>query len=1012
MLTDKVLYIDKTRILPSDKDYEYLRSEGFKYIEELASAIWTDYNTHDPGITILEALCYAITELGYRTDFDIKDLMAGENGKIDSGQAFFSAKTILTAEPLTIEDYRKILVDIVGVQNAWLYPYRDSDFKLVGEPDQEVPLFAHCKKDALVYEETDHPVKLYGLYNVVLDLEESDELGDLNNGNIIFQFPVQELLNLKFQLLFPYWNQIDYEFVNSLDSSYTIGNISVTNLSDRWNVTFDVTFQGDTQSVQFQAFAMMRPDVSAIKDVITTQFNDPEQIAKIFSLYKKKIERITGILHDARCVLNFHRNLCEDFLPIKTVCTQDVAFCADIEVTADTDIEEVYANVLFELENYLNPEVRFYTLKGLVDEGIPSEEIFEGPVLSHGFIKTDELKATQIRSEIIVSDIINFIMDIEGVLAVKNVLLTKYDNNENPILPSERWCLKVDDGCKPVLNIYRSKVLFIKGNLPFRPRLDETLDTLKYLQGLESKNKLKGTAGDYEMPKGNFRNPEDYMSVQYEFPMTYGIGDVGLPDTASDQRRAQAKQLKSYLMFYDQILADFFSQMSHAKDLFSLNVDLDQTYFGQYLNEVKGIEEIYKNPADLKKILSAPDASDTVNIKEGRGRLMETRNVFYDRRNRFLDHLIARFAESFNDYVLMLYAYRNADEYSEIDANELLKDKITFLKDYPVISKERDKAYDYLKQAWNTDNVSGLEKRLARLSGIDDYKRGFLFCLSLIEIQKTTDAPPKYFFRIADETGTILIKSTKEYDSFTEITDVALKLGNVFDDPSSYKPVDVASNKFSFNVVDSGNNVLAESGVVYSSASKRNDAINTISTKLAADCPGEGMHLVEHLLLRPRFTPPQISGETAEKTYELFQVCLGKNCTFCGEEDPYSFRLSLILPYWHDRFKTPEFRKFFETIARTETPAHCMIKICFINNTLMNTFERAYKEWMEALKEYEKDLISKDSKQEKLRLASNKMIEILTVIHSEYPEAHLYDCGQVTQNPVLLNNAILGTYKI
>ncbi len=1011
MLTDKILYLDKTRTLPNDQDYEFLRSEGLKYIEELASDLWTDYNTHDPGITILEALCYAITELGYRTDFDIKDLLAGEYGKIDTDQAFFSAKNILTSEPLTIEDYRKILVDRKGVKNAWLYPYRDSDFKLVGEPDQEVPLYAHCKKDALVYDETDHPVKLHGLYNVVLDLEETDELGDLNNGNLIFQFPVPELLNLNFQLLFPYWDQIDYELVTD-SHPYTIDNISVVNIGDRWNVTFDVTLGGDTQSLHFQAFVLMKKDVSAIKDVITAQFNDSEQITQIFSLYKKKIESITAIIHDAKDTLNAHRNLCEDFLPLKTVCTQDVAFCADIEVTPDTDIEEVYANVLFELENYLNPEVKFYSLKELVNEGIPSEEIFEGPVLDHGFIKTDELKATQIRTEIIVSDIINFIMDIDGVRAVKNVLLTKYDSHENPILPSERWCLKVDDGCKPVLNIFRSKVLFFKGKLPFRPRLDETLDTLKYLHGLESRNKLHGTAGDYDMPEGAFRNPEDYLSVQYEFPMTYGIGDAGLPDTADDLRRAQAKQLKAYLMFYDQALANFFSQMSHAKDLFSLDVDIRQTYFGQYVKVIKGIEEIYNHPADLEKVLSAPDPSDSPEIISARSRLMETRDVFYDRRNRFLDHLIARFAESFNDYVLMLYTYKNADQYSEIDADELLKDKITFLKDYKVISRERGKAFDYLSDSWDTDNVSGLEKRLARLSGIDDFTRRFLFCLKRIEIQKTDDTPPKYYFRVIDEDGTILIKSTKEYDSFSEITDVALKLSDVFDDASSYKTVDVSSSKFSFNIVDSSNNVLAESGVIYPNADDRNNAITDISGKLAEDCPGEGMHLVEHLLLRPRFSPKKISGETPEETYKLFEVCLGDDCQFCGEEDPYSFRLSLILPYWHDRFESPEFRKFFDTIARTESPAHCMIKICFINNTLMNTFERAYKEWMEALKDYEEDLIFKDSKQEKLRLASNKMIEILTVIHSEYPEAHLYDCSETTQNPVLLNNAILGTYKI
>ena len=27
---------------------------------------WTDHNTHDPGITVLEALCYVLTDLQYR----------------------------------------------------------------------------------------------------------------------------------------------------------------------------------------------------------------------------------------------------------------------------------------------------------------------------------------------------------------------------------------------------------------------------------------------------------------------------------------------------------------------------------------------------------------------------------------------------------------------------------------------------------------------------------------------------------------------------------------------------------------------------------------------------------------------------------------------------------------------------------------------------------------------------------------------------------------------------------
>src|SRR3546814_18347409 len=91
MLTQE-LYIDKKRKLEPAMDYELLRSLGLKYIEELGSKSWTDYNAHDPGITIMEQLCYALTELGYRSDFDILDLMADKDGNIAGLQNFFRSE--------------------------------------------------------------------------------------------------------------------------------------------------------------------------------------------------------------------------------------------------------------------------------------------------------------------------------------------------------------------------------------------------------------------------------------------------------------------------------------------------------------------------------------------------------------------------------------------------------------------------------------------------------------------------------------------------------------------------------------------------------------------------------------------------------------------------------------------------------------------------------------------------------------------------------------------------------
>lgn len=161
-----ILTIQKNRKLSPSQDYELLRTEGLKHIENLASDLWTDYNTHDPGITILEAVCYAITELGYRCGFDIKDLLTDANGKTVSGQNFFTAKKILTVNPVTKNDYRKLLVDIEGVQNAWMIAEDFQEQEGIGKiPVNEVPVYINCKEDKLVYEKNEMPVICIFIYN-------------------------------------------------------------------------------------------------------------------------------------------------------------------------------------------------------------------------------------------------------------------------------------------------------------------------------------------------------------------------------------------------------------------------------------------------------------------------------------------------------------------------------------------------------------------------------------------------------------------------------------------------------------------------------------------------------------------------------------------------------------------------------------------------------------------------------------------------------------------------------
>jgi hypothetical protein len=129
-MSETVSLIKDNPLLPAE-DYAAMRKQGFKNIEKLGHDIWTDYNNSDPGITILEAVIYAITDLGYRTGFEVKDLLTPEHLTDDTWkQVFYTARQILHNSALTITDYRKMIVDIKGVRNAWIEPSKDYEVPL------------------------------------------------------------------------------------------------------------------------------------------------------------------------------------------------------------------------------------------------------------------------------------------------------------------------------------------------------------------------------------------------------------------------------------------------------------------------------------------------------------------------------------------------------------------------------------------------------------------------------------------------------------------------------------------------------------------------------------------------------------------------------------------------------------------------------------------------------------------------------------------------------------------
>jgi hypothetical protein len=1010
--------IAKNRRLLEAEDFAFLRARGIEHIQQLSGRLWTDHLAHDPGITTLELFSYALTDLAYRTNFSVSDLLTAADGTVAPPQTsgLFPAHEVLTTAPLTIADYRRLLLRIEGLRNAWLDPMTDPD-----EPANyrlsEVPLYADCHADALSFSavnaigQNNHPVKLTGLYKVLLELEIDDVLGSLNERLLVFQARRDALKGVVISL-----DSEDPAFA-ALDFSRAFSHVTlvkeVTPVGKQFTAAVEIELEGGVAvTLDKLVIRVVDPKPKPDEDPVTITpalLDDlladeaPDGLVPLF--WRKQAIRQRSV-EKVRCVLNAHRNLCEDVLNVETVQAERVAICADIETVPAADIEELLARVYHEIELYLNPPVRYFTLREMLDDGLCADDIFNGPYVDFaftcegekvftkpGFIKSGDLEASELRREIHVSDIINIVMDLEGVVAIRNVSLRKYDAAGNPIGNSERWTMPVTAGRQPVLFPERSKVVFYKNGIAYRAKPREVEDTLEHLRAMARKAAYVAPNQVLELPAGRYRAPDRFFSIQHDFPQTYGIGRAGLPTHVDEARVAKARQFKAYLTFYDQVLGDYLAQLGAVRNLFSLDKTVSRTYFPRFLDDIAGVRAAFADEFYVDKAALQDEARRT--------RLVEDEELFLDRRNRFLDHLLARFAEQFTDYVLMLFSLEG-DQITT--GKDLIEDKIEFLREYPMVSRERGKAFNYRPEdpaaVWDSDNVSGLEKRVTRLAGMASYQRRDLACAELFGLMFTTrQVSGQFRVEIKAADNTVLFKSQEKFASRDTALAQARRIYPFLRNQASYVIDSSGGNGQVFYRIEGGGASLRHDALF----DTRPDAAREIRALIArhdelleseAACDQEGLHLIEHILLRP------MSAQDP-----LLSVCLDPACEFCGEEDPYSFRITVVLPYWPRRFRNLDFRRFFERMVREETPAHIHARVCWIGNAQMAELDAAYHAWLTQKAAPEIDPAA-------LRDALAELIAVLQRLKTVYPAATLHDCVEDGDdgNPVRLGSTNLGIF--
>ena len=438
-------------------DFGLMLDAGLQVCQELAGDQWTDYNEHDPGVTILEQLSYALTDLGYRTNYSVPDLLAPPPERDARQRArrydtLYSGDSVLSAQPLTQLDYRKLIYDQMhDVHNVWVETRAD------------------------------------GLYHIVVDSK----------------------------------------------------------------------------------LAHNTPDTLKVK---------------LAEMYRK------------------YRNLGEDLASVQVLKRVKVHVTGQLQVADHADPVEVMAGLLFRLQNLLAPYAGFVAVEDLLRHDVPPDAIFDGPLLVNGVLRDDEL-SDRPKAKIDPEELLRTILKMRGVVSVMELGMHRQDGKPLPLAPDECHELVLPKDGEEWQGL---RVLWKGHSYKVDPaRVGRRLGQLNgEVTHREAHGAQQQAAMAYrQRQEGRYRAVERYDSIQHQFPVTYGIGAFGVPQqqwldrqerttlanhvdpvAATElhprtRRLAQAMQLKAYLLFFEQILANHGAQMANLGRLFSSDPQLDRTYF-------------------------------------------------------------------------------------------------------------------------------------------------------------------------------------------------------------------------------------------------------------------------------------------------------------------------------------------------------------------------------------------------------------------------------------------------
>ncbi|MEG1564366.1 MAG: hypothetical protein RR365_11685 [Bacteroides sp.] len=103
-----------------DELFLRLQAQTLEEVQRMSGNVWTDFNIHDPGVTLADVANYALTELDYKFGFPLANYLTTEKETFRPERfGLLPPDEVYTTAPVTTDDYRRLLLaNIPEIENV------------------------------------------------------------------------------------------------------------------------------------------------------------------------------------------------------------------------------------------------------------------------------------------------------------------------------------------------------------------------------------------------------------------------------------------------------------------------------------------------------------------------------------------------------------------------------------------------------------------------------------------------------------------------------------------------------------------------------------------------------------------------------------------------------------------------------------------------------------------------------------------------------------------------------